>query len=337
MKKILIMLVAIFSLLTDANAQIPNIPEPGNRPVNCASNEQCVSIATDGKTLTLWYKENIESVGTEEVFQYYAIMRWKESIDLPSYYVYKSKEREFYIFVQMGGITGFYVNQKYRLGKDTEWDENPSGDRKYKTIEEGNKPSGEENGKRYSWKLFISGNISISKGATNYNADGAQIQVILDSGKIENGEVAEPFGPPIHETKNDVAGFDFKKSTGDDMWINETAKRIILYVQYTDKETGKKYEKTAEYTFPTDFTDPEDKKAKELDNVEINLSTGDEVEEFHKKMGEQKPFWEEKEHQASSLWENDVLNKVVCWMRDAFISIFYYEAKLSAWFLRRNY
>lgn len=70
----------------------------------------------------------------------------------------------------------------------------------------------------------------------------------------------------------------------------------------------------------------------------IKETVDKEVENYNdlKKLADQ-DFADADEANRGAGWDKQVLNKVVCWLRDGFIGVFFFEAKLAAWFLRRNY
>lgn len=335
--KILITGAIIIGILLPSN--ISAQPEPTNRPPNCRSNEQCAELKDNGKSLVLYYREQ-SPVGLQENFSYAAIAR---EISGAGDYIYKSNEREFYIIFNVGvSISGHHVTHHFEVGKNTDWDQVPLGDQIYKVIGDVKAPTGTDDSGRYSWKPFVKGTVNLNDGSTTKVAQGAIVDMWLNSGAIANGAISESKGPKIGTEK--VGDSSFKFDRKGDIWDYNmiflslyTVKNIVLCASYEDKTTGKKYQKTEKIAFSQDWPkSTEDDKALTKDNVQINFTAQDEVKDWIVKPGAtfQGPITE---IVGSADWKTDVLKNVVCWIRNFFIGAFYWLSIIAAGFLKRNY
>ncbi|MBU2595557.1 hypothetical protein KJ713_01835 [Patescibacteria group bacterium] len=345
-KIIKIIILVIFLLVPSFSlAQNPDIPEPDpdKRPDNCG--DQCARVSSDGYYIHLWYKEKVARINKDnETFSYYAIAKAYTSGNyaLYRYYIYKSTDSGsgFYIVVGLTELTNseLDVAKHYDVkehGMDiASWDDNSQGDRVYTVIGPSVYPSGIKDSSRYSWKIGTSGSIQLTldTGTILFVPD-AEFQYYLDG---ENG-------PPLIKTgskANNEGKFSVSTENAEnEIWFNK--ERVNSFNIYTCFENnGQKYDVFKSIAFPGEFRPHSDSKQAEttkiLENIEIKLDQTNKVDVCRRSMqGSLSPI-QEITH-GKNPWQIDVLNQVVCMLRDAFITVFYYEAKLSAWFLRRNY
>lgn len=330
MKKILIIIIFCLALTPGVALSDPvTLPiEPKDRPNDCG--DQCVTFSEDGYTIHLWYKSDRDK--KDEVFNYVAISAWIPSQYIGNQYIYKSTERDFYIYANMR--TGFKVERHYKTSEGQKvWDDTPVADQFYKIIGDAKIPSGERSGSRYSFRIVVTGKVLFESQGTSAPAKNAKVRVTLDN----------EYGPPVEEVQTNENGeFEISKAGwGRDelVWLNQDIiKKIFFRVGY--ENNGLKYETkpAIEKNFDDATFRPhqEDKTAKVLDNFNITLTPSNIVDDFSAPFG-QSELTPVQEITGSLNWEEAVMNKVVCMLRDAFITVFYYEAKIAAWFLRRNY
>jgi len=338
MKKIIIIIVFCLALtpkiaLSQAD-QPPIQPGPDERrPDDCQ--DQCATISSDGYTFHLWYKAGRSDGKTDEVFTYAAIVDGSILVGTKKYYIFRSNSRnDFFVAINLES-TGLKIEKHFTINDNKKWDQTPTGDQFYsfsqKLLKSSTKismPSGvDDNNIRYSWRVVAQGKVTFNNGTTTEPAKKAGIKLKID----------QKMGPPFYykETSNDgVFEFSRKGLTGDEeLWLNQkNVNKTYFYVRY--EKDGKKYETYLDKNFTADFNAPhENDKVKFIDNLNIELTDKNQVSEFSEDTGIIQNIVEE----VGNLWENQVIAKLVCWLRNGVLKFFYFEANLAGYFLRRNY
>jgi hypothetical protein len=341
MKKIIYLLLTLTILalpLPNVRAQDQHIPEnpappgpnPVGRPNDCGN--QCVTFSPDGTQIHLWYKSG--RAPTDRTMNYVSISDvlndWLAGY-LPNHdiYIFRSTSEDYYIDLAEAGNNQKYEIAHFQNGENKYWDKTPRGDQPFNVVGTANNPSGTNGNNRYSWRITMSGKVELESNGTKTPANGAGMQIILDSQK----------GPPIGEikaAKDTQGGFEY---SGVKTWVNDdTVNNLSLYVRFSNN--GLNYESYTDIPFlgdPRWHTNTSDRSnaSKSIDGITITLTDANKVDKFSRDMRVGQNIKEE--ILGPNAGDDSIFKTLACWAKQAFVAILGFLSNTAAYFLVKNY